>query len=466
MKIRQNNFYGGNLGVFINGASEFDIRSNDFVNQYNSVPLYASKLNGMVTNISNNNISSSNYGSGVNFANHTQYWDNCFGYNGSTDILVQFASIHPYQGIEAGNSDCIGGRAANNCFSKGSTYDIVTNNLTTTPDFVYVTKKNEAQACKIPSNPTPGTPAANYEIRCASDSNNGTCGSPGSGGVVNVQYPTCNIPKTDAEYNQMVTWLTAQIAWIEALTYPNAYQKYLLTTYKDCLKKIKKQKVVIEKQNDETNGTTGWRSRSIAHLNALPDFQSRMYAYGLMVEDGQYSNARSWLNNMSRSTEEENDFYTIQNINLDYLENVGNYTLTNTDRNILYNLGSKTIPLNGFARSLYYQLTGDRIPITMDYGGSNTQGRSKSDEVIDWKVRSFPNPVSSGIYNIEIVDGNVSDQFNIEILDLRGKVLFNKSNVTNLITQVDVSSWLSGLYICKIQNNSNKRLVIEKMIKL
>ncbi len=462
LKIWQNNFLGGSLGAFINGGSEFEIISNDFADQlHTSIPLYATELKDLETEITQNNVSASMYGSAANWTNNNHYWDNCFEYIDNTDILVALGSIHEFQG----SAD----ESAGNCFSKNNTNDILT--LYYAAPFVYYQKQVNVPPCKIPTVPQPSTtfpptnPIANYVLQPSNTDSTYVCGSPGSGGPINVKYRRCPMPKTVTEYNTMVGTLTAQIAYLGGLVSLTWHQKYLLKKYKDCLKKVKLYKVILEQEKDKEEGTTGWRDRSIAHLNALPDFQSRIFAYGLLVEDGQYSNARSWLNGLSKTTEEEQDFYTIQSINLDYLENMGTYSVTNTDRNVLYNLGNKTIPLNGYARSLYYTLTGERIPINLYYGDQESNPRQKNNIAV-WDVKAYPNPISAGLYNIEIVNSIANEQYAVELTDITGKVVHNQSKITDKNIQIEVSNWRSGLYMYKVQNLATKEVVVNKFIKI
>ncbi len=467
LEIVNNNFLGGNLGVFMNGGSDFIIQNNDFVDQQISIPLYSTNIN-KVTEINNNNISSSQWGSLANWTNYNQYWDNCFSTIDVTDIFVGMGSIHPYQGIPGLDINCNGGEAAGNCFSKGSTNDIFTWNFTpipgSGPDFKYVVKNNQTIVCKIPSNPTPGTANAYYEVKCAENDDETACGSPDNGSPIFVGYRRCPMPKTLAEYNTMDTSLTNQIAYLENLVSLNWYQKYLLRKYKDCLKKVKLHKVILEKEKDEADGTTGWRQRSITHLNSLPDFKSKIYAYGLMVEDEQYSNARTWLNSLNQNTEEIQDFCTIQNINLDHLENVGTYALSNSDRNTLYTLGSKTIPLNGYARALFYKLTGDRIPINLVYGDQNVNPRETISEP-KLVVKSYPSLIVDGFYNVEIMNTAPNQKLAVNIYDVSGRTIFTTVSL-NTSLKIDVTTWSKGMYIYRIENLNTKETVVNKFIKL
>ena len=121
--------------------------------------------------------------------------------------------------------------AAGNCFSKGSTQDIVT--WFNTP-FNYVVRTNSPPPCKISTNPLPGSPNANYILRYASNDDEGICGTSDSGGPINIKYRRCPMPTTMAEYTSMVNTLTQQIASLESVVNKTWYQEYLLKMMAKC----------------------------------------------------------------------------------------------------------------------------------------------------------------------------------------------------------------------------------------
>lgn len=76
----------------------------------------------------------------------------------------------------------------------------------------------------------------------------------------------------------------------------------------------------------------------------------------------------------------------------------------------------------------------------------------------DANVRVFPNPAT------ELVTVTASEVVNIQMVDLQGKVLFEKANV-NGKQEIDVRSMSNGVYMVKVSNNnftSVKRIVIQK----
>jgi hypothetical protein len=466
-----NNFFqgkSGSLGTLINGGSTFQIYHNDFVDNATGLGFWASQLNGRESAVTANNISYSNRGSVVNFKNYHHYWDNCFGFSQTGDIGITLGSIHPFQGSL--------NEAAGNCFTKNGTYDIkhftspVSIPFSNQP-FLYYEPNAELSpmTCRLPRIPVPTfdiypptTPDAFYTVLKSNDNVSETCGSPNSPGIIDIKYRSCPIPKTSAEYDQMVTFLNQWITYFTSLPSLSHYQKYVLQTYKDCLKKIKVNKVIIIKET----GASDWKNQAIAHLNGLDDFQSRIYAYGLMVDDEKYPQARTWLNSLTQNTDEIQDFVVIQNINLDYLENRGTYILSSANKTLLYNLGLKIEPLNGYARSLYFVLTGERIPISIDYGDGATSPRTKKDVAIVPYVKSYPNPVYNQAYTIELFDFEPTGNYTIEVYNVIGSIQYTKSFGDVDRINIDVDSWKSGLYVYKIVDSRKRTISSSKFVKL
>jgi len=72
----------------------------------------------------------------------------------------------------------------------------------------------------------------------------------------------------------------------------------------------------------------------------------------------------------------------------------------------------------------------------------------------------YPNPTSS-ILSIEIQ--NIISNGTLEIYDMLGKQIFNQTITSNNLSQIDVSSYNSGLYLIKI--SSENRTETKRFVK-
>lgn len=80
-------------------------------------------------------------------------------------------------------------------------------------------------------------------------------------------------------------------------------------------------------------------------------------------------------------------------------------------------------------------------------------------------VNIFPNP-SSDLLTLEIAPSDTG-RLVIEIIDLQGRILVNRSLVREPLTQLDISEFAEGAYYLKITPLNDERLCrIEKIIKV
>jgi hypothetical protein len=451
LDIYNNNFFGSYFGLLMSGASHYHVQKNDFINQNTSTIFYDTNL-GIDDQMVDNNVYSSEVGSLANKSNYTVYVDNCFGYNGNADLNISSASIFPFQ-----YDTEIDDEAAGNCFTKNGVKDIYTSNNS---HFYYYIKNSETNLCKIPTTPGPNTSNGNFSLAYASMDDESECGSSTGPGITFVKYRKCLVPKTKTELLQAIVDLKALIHFYEQTAIENSFHYFLVKKYKACLKRLLVSIPGVYKLEAFPN----WREEAISYVNNETDFQVKAFAYALMIENNEFSNARAWLTALNRNTEEIQDFFTIQNINLDYLENRDQYQISNANKTLLYDLGRKDIPYNGFARSLHFVLTGEEVPIDLDYGNMPTTPRSKSTNK-DWVIEQYPNPVNGQEYTINMTAANTEDVYEVNIIDLHGKSIFTSSYKGSKELKIDNNTWASGIYFVKI-STQKEVLCVNKLIKI
>lgn len=99
---------------------------------------------------------------------------------------------------------------------------------------------------------------------------------------------------------------------------------------------------------------------------------------------------------------------------------------------------------NRVSRSIVMPAKISNPSITKD----STNGPVYFDSFKDAKVKIYPNP-TRGLINFEVVDFQSDYSFNLIILDIAGKIVYQKENVKS-VDQIDVSSLNKGNYILKI----------------
>jgi hypothetical protein len=139
---------------------------------------------------------------------------------------------------------------------------------------------------------------------------------------------------------------------------------------------------------------------------------------------------------------------------LDYTAAPQTYKISASDAVKLENIAQKEDEIYGYARAIYYVLTGKTIEI-------------KSAEMLSLQSRStnnmipYPNPVSDFL--------NVSHELeirSIKIMDLYGRLVQNIDNVKSKNHQIDVQGLYKGIYIIEIIDGVSAKNLTYKISKL
>lgn len=137
----------------------------------------------------------------------------------------------------------------------------------------------------------------------------------------------------------------------------------------------------------------------------------------------------------------------------DYLCSRSNYVLSTTNNSLIYNAGLRKHPLAGFARTVYYTITGQKIPVTLTHLGGNPTIRAK--EVVKPDISIFPNPTENGVFNIKLASFTEGDEIVILVYNMYGQVI-QSNPLTQKQTQIEIPNAPSGLYLVQIMVNNNK----------
>lgn len=158
------------------------------------------------------------------------------------------------------------------------------------------------------------------------------------------------------------------------------------------------------------------------------------------------NSARTYLNSIVSGSEEMNDFITIQNINLDRLPYGPFYQVTDSVVNTIENIALKNHSYAGFAKALYYVLTGEvissDIPDVLINMAESRREFKKLNQLEELKI--YPNPFSDNLF----IETNGNDDFQIEVFNVKGEQIHNPSQIVN--SRISTSSWDPGFYIINI----------------
>jgi hypothetical protein len=433
LAVYDNYFFGGKYGMKINGASEYDIANNDFVGQEYGIHFHSS-AHQTQPEVKFNQFSSVDRACLNNYDNTTIYNHNCYDFNG-VDIEVNTGSINESQG------DPI--VAAGNCFTKGLTPEI---SAIDNYHFTYYIKKVDPDYCRTIAIPS------GYSIGESERDTFLTCG-PGYGvysvGPVDILYRGCKVPRNRILALQMYHTLLAEINALEQNQDIDPDLKaFLLHTYRACLRRVERHIPVIIFE-DETED--GGLENALSFAANSEDFSVNAIGVSLLMETGDYLDALDTLLSLTPVDEQEFDYIEVQKINIDFYLNRVDYELTQANRNKLLEIGNKTLPYSGFARGLYYLITGERIPVEPIKSGK-MPGRSKmesKDELLS--IKAYPNPVMLDEYYIDIRSNKENSQsFTYHIYNAMGEKVAENQLLSNMRNTINVSHITSGVYFVNV----------------
>jgi len=204
------------------------------------------------------------------------------------------------------------------------------------------------------------------------------------------------------------------------------------------------------------------------YTSAYMDFKDKTSAYGIMVHYGELTRARIFANNLFTQTQEQSDFVGVQNINLDYLAQPAAYELTETNRNYLYAVGTSDGSFNGYARSLYEVLTGDRIEVEIpEVGGEERNNFILSDPELPLPaIWVYPNPSINGFFNLQIGRLPQNATYRASLKDATGRIRHTVNVTTDGVYSIGGGQFASGVYFLTVRDDSGNTLFQSKLVIL
>jgi|GEM_PF-2251491 len=197
-------------------------------------------------------------------------------------------------------------------------------------------------------------------------------------------------------------------------------------------------------------------------LNQNGSSTALLKAFGLLVEYGLYDAADLALQRLDRSKNEMPEFIETQQINLNRLRALNNYELTQVEFDLLTEIAESDLGVKAFARTILYLLEG--IDYTDSYEEIHKEALRTSPNIQPSELKLWPNPASDLVY-FSLQDFENSTSVNIQLTDVSGKVLLEKSIAGNTVKQqLDISKYDTGIYFVILTDESGDTLSSQKLI--
>ncbi len=429
-----NNYFEGvnssDKGIHLNGNSFFLFQFNSFMNERKAIEVYESGKD--FNQILNNEIDDAWIGAHSikdNLGLH--YIDNCFTSSSLMDIAVTMKGIFPFQG----NSSL----AAGNCFTKNSITEVY--NSSSDPIEYFVKSGTSHSSCNYPRYLYNVSLDAN-----ATDQNSMSCGT----SLDSIISP---IVRCDINPNQTISQLKTERSGLISAKSGSTVGSYNFKMYEQCIEVC--EGLITGKMLDRNSmdANAGIDNAVTFLTGAGMNFKDSTAAFGILVSNGDVSRARNLLNSITPRNSEQTNFITVQNINLDYLEDPTSYEISSQDEEDLYDIGITDGPFNGYARSLYEILTGERIEVEVPLEWRSNYSTS-SNEVKHPVINVYPNPSKGNSFYVDL--SQLEDgEHNIKLTDLLGRIIAELKILGEGIYTFDKEYVPDGIYYVSIWNMNN-----------
>lgn len=172
---------------------------------------------------------------------------------------------------------------------------------------------------------------------------------------------------------------------------------------------------------------------------------------------GSYFQAKSWtaaqdlLHSMPYETDDQRAYKDAMQINLTALEVDYQYTLSDGEHQLLRGIALGNTPSRAFAISTLALLKGERFPVVDDelppidgltIGGTNTESALPF-------ARLYPNPGDEFI-NLKLSGAEWQKGARYRILDIRGAVLQEWTNCSDIENRIDLTALKSGIFFLEL----------------
>lgn len=341
LQVFNNLFTTNNNGIYLTGRANFDIRHNTFYKN-TAIGLQVWQSGKSINDLRCNYFYDPGFFctslNGNNSGLRILYND--FELPGFRDIRIQNVGATPGQiaGFQGGF-----GNPADNCFS-ASNKAIETIGNTALFRYFVLQDSAQVQNCNLLPTATSGT--NNYTIQPTNDNGDEDCDNEDLPGLIPRTKPELLqardvLAQAEAEWQASHGSLESYGVYLQALDDKNVILKSLLIG-------------ALDAQN-YTEATT------LLTEEGTPEAQQWLLSVKLIAKD--FSGAQQVWNALPFTTQDEQWFRDIMQVNLQRLQNIETYALSSSQETTLYTIADSESPYRSYARSLLALLKEERFPL-------------------------------------------------------------------------------------------------------
>ncbi|MFT6335727.1 MAG: hypothetical protein ACJATI_002482 [Halioglobus sp.] len=434
----QNNLFTSNILGNINvGESLVSFTNNRF--NLNAVGSAHFTNGSNQVFITSNEIDNSNYAGiwSVNDNRQLRFLSNCFSDGGNYDVKMANGTV-----ADQGNPVA----DATNCYSKNGIPELDGVNITSVFDYYRVP---DVSQCFYPE------PKIFYSDIDTDFYGGMLCGL-STPNIVNSSPDTCTLPDSIIDIEHFIDSLESEIDTL--LTNPllssNERDRREIEL-KECLKRAYLKYISVSVENNDFTSiiTKPLTSRY---------FDIRIWGLSQSLFYESPSTSRQRTSSLNASAQEEYDFVTAIDQYINWLSEE-DYKIDQSDLTDIYHIGLKYHAYSGYARSIYFILTGQIINPTLPPFPVYSGPRSVKEENGSYKISVFPNPSSNEI-KIMLSSDEVDDQFEIEFYNNEGRVV-KQATTSNKELKISIEDLSPGIYFIKVNTKAGK-VMQSKFVKI
>jgi len=430
--------------LWLTGELLYGVSENAFSNS-GYVGLFTESTGENIYNWTlDNTFSGQKYAISVFGENDTEYLANCFSNTTYADLEINSgASIYLTQGSQQAS--------AGNCFNFGAR--IKTGNGIS--PFDYWTKDGFDPQCHPISNCKYPGGCNGFSISESDEESEVDCetniiGDPPS--ELNCECGSGLTGCTDA-----IASIRTTIAGFGGSTGDDI----LIAQYSRCLDSLIRTYI-------DTTLASGQVEDCIDFLSVQPEFRYRAMAYGIIIHNLEYTRVSDFLDTLETSKTEEQDFVNVQKIWLNYLMSIDTFKLSAADSITIRTAGEAYNPLAGYARTVFYKLTGERITRDFIHTDStviprNSDVTTSVDTQISVEFHVWPNPVTGQDVEISFEGANPEKEYVLVVYDALG-VLRSATTVSNEVIYVPIGDATGIYFVCLFQDG--ERIHTKKVVRI
>jgi Secretion system C-terminal sorting domain/Subtilase family/Periplasmic copper-binding protein (NosD) len=455
-EIINNIFIGGNAGVTMDGISNQTIENNDFIGQVTG--------NRIIDNGSDVNLAKLNYysdckvGIFVWFDNSNyEFVANCFESSDRRDFRLDEGEILGDQGSVA--------FSASNCFSDGFANGIHLSGNSEVFRYHILDGNNGplAPCIEEPEYRLDQFPYVGPILEDAVSLIYADCGSNATAGAIDIDRVRCVIAVDPDDIEQDILLLVVQLYQLEQDLLNEVYLskewlqiKYQITEIERCIQQMKMRLIELRGQKNEIDALKAFFASDI--------FVYKTLVYSMMVHNESYDSARLYLNSLMPVGEEQLDYLLVQNINLDRLTD-REYNLNSVDSVQLYSIGKKPYPLTGYARALYFVLTGEKLVLDLNEEEKSVPALTQVpvNNTTELQVLTYPNP-TNGNFVLE-ASRAFEKEMTISVMDIQGRVVMTSFlRLGDTKATIDMTNLTGGLYVVTLTDNIKNNMIFQTRV--